>query len=376
MVLSAPGPGIVTGRAGGKKQSSYVQNRKGTTASGEGLLSGITLYSGGNAGNGQCFRPGKLVEFHTHIWFYPRPVPVQEGSREGRGVLKDCETLKKYNVMKEKSTPSYYAIIPASVRYDNNLPAGAKLLYGEITALSNQKGYCFASNGYFSNLYRCTPQAISKWFKQLEKYGHVKIEYHGNTGIQERRVSIIVDGYQSQLRGVSTGVDGVSTTVEHNNTSIIIQETNSESAPAKNQTIPNGSSLTPSPDSAPPPSSELPPEELAIRTAIENANAYMEQWPAMRRVIMEGARLRESDIDFDAELESWIRHHATHSYYLANITKSISSDFARWMVRAKQFNNGRSGKNISGGTPPRKRVEAGVDERAKKQGNRLGIPVH
>jgi len=93
------------------------------------------------------------------------------------------------------------------------LPSGAKLLYGEVTALSNQKGYCYASNSYFSKLYHCTPQAISKWFKQLESRGHVAIEYVGNPGTQERRVSIGVDStYQSQLRGVSTHV-------EQNNTS-------------------------------------------------------------------------------------------------------------------------------------------------------------
>lgn len=128
--------------------------------------------------------------------------------------------------------PSYYAIIPANVRYDKALPAGAKLMYGEITALSNAKGYCFASNGYFAELYGCTPQAISKWIKALETGGYVKIKYVGESGKQERRVSIAVDAYQPQLGGVSTQVDGVSTTVEYNNTSTLIQEDKSE-APAE-----------------------------------------------------------------------------------------------------------------------------------------------
>lgn len=122
--------------------------------------------------------------------------------------------------------PSYYAIIPANVRYDKALPAGAKLMYGEITALSNAKGYCFASNGYFAELYGCTPQAISKWIKALEAGGYVKIKYVGEPGKQERRVSIAVDAYQPQLMGVSTQVEGVSTTVEYNNTSTLIQEGN------------------------------------------------------------------------------------------------------------------------------------------------------
>ena len=49
--------------------------------------------------------------------------------------------------------PNYYAILSAEVRYDNNLRPNTKLLYAEITALSNTTGECFATNKYFSNLY-------------------------------------------------------------------------------------------------------------------------------------------------------------------------------------------------------------------------------
>ena len=62
---------------------------------------------------------------------------------------------------------SYFAIIPARVRYDNDLSANAKLLYGEITALSNAEGYCWANNQYFANLYNTTVRTVQRWIKQL-----------------------------------------------------------------------------------------------------------------------------------------------------------------------------------------------------------------
>lgn len=78
--------------------------------------------------------------------------------------------------MKESSQPAYYAVIPADVRYAKKLNPNAKLLYGEITALCNKEGYCWASNTYFSELYDCTPQSISNWIQDLVSHGFIRTE--------------------------------------------------------------------------------------------------------------------------------------------------------------------------------------------------------
>ena len=72
---------------------------------------------------------------------------------------------------------SYYAVIPATVRYDNNVVPNAKLLYGEITALCNEKGYCWATNDYFGRLYSVSKRTISTWIKSLCDAGYISTEF-------------------------------------------------------------------------------------------------------------------------------------------------------------------------------------------------------
>lgn len=88
---------------------------------------------------------------------------------------------------------NYYAIIPAPVRYCKDLKANEKLMYGELTALSNDKGFCFASNEYFSNLYDVSKTSISKWISNLEKNRFIKIKMiyePGTKQIKQRRIYI------------------------------------------------------------------------------------------------------------------------------------------------------------------------------------------
>lgn len=92
-----------------------------------------------------------------------------------------------------EETPNYYAIIPANVRYAD-IPANAKLLYGEITALCNKTGVCFASNDYFAKLYGVSKVSISKWIGNLVKKEFIttEIEYkRGSKEILNRYIKIV-----------------------------------------------------------------------------------------------------------------------------------------------------------------------------------------
>jgi hypothetical protein len=80
--------------------------------------------------------------------------------------------------------PNYYAVIPANVRYSDITP-NAKLLYGEITALANKTGYCYANNSYFSNLYNVSEVSISKWISELVKKGFINRQLNYKEGTKE-----------------------------------------------------------------------------------------------------------------------------------------------------------------------------------------------
>lgn len=97
---------------------------------------------------------------------------------------------------------NYYAIIPANIRYDSELTPNAKLLYGEITALCNEKGYCWASNSYFSELYGVSKVSVSKWINQLVEKGYVSSEMQYKEGTKEifnRYLRIVNDPIKEKL---------------------------------------------------------------------------------------------------------------------------------------------------------------------------------
>lgn len=83
---------------------------------------------------------------------------------------------------------SYFAILPANIRYDKNLKPLAKLLYAEITALCNDKGYCIAPPNYFTEFCETTSDKVSLYINQLKDSGYIDIVYDNKSG--DRRIYI------------------------------------------------------------------------------------------------------------------------------------------------------------------------------------------
>ena len=108
--------------------------------------------------------------------------------------------------MEEK--PSYYSILTADVRYNKKLNASEKLLFSEITALSNKYGYCVAGNGYFSKLYNVSDRSVTRWIKHLKECGYleyVPIYKDNSKEIAERRLYPITNSKDPLDKNVYRG---------------------------------------------------------------------------------------------------------------------------------------------------------------------------
>ena len=79
-------------------------------------------------------------------------------------------------IMNYKEYVNQFAIIPSKIRYDNKLKPAEKLLYGELTVLVNKKGYCYAQNKYFLELYGVRQETVSRWISNLQKFNYIEIK--------------------------------------------------------------------------------------------------------------------------------------------------------------------------------------------------------
>jgi DNA-binding transcriptional ArsR family regulator len=132
---------------------------------------------------------------------------------------------------------SYYAIITANVRYDERLTPNAKLLYAEITALCNEKGYCWATNDYFAKLYKVSKTSVSKWINSLKNAGYVNIKIIYKDGdskeILNRYITIVNDPIEEKFNPPIKEKFKDNTTKINNTINILSSEKSDDVAPVE-----------------------------------------------------------------------------------------------------------------------------------------------
>ena len=101
--------------------------------------------------------------------------------------------------MDNKEQPSFWSVIPAEVRYDNELTPAQKVFYAEITSLTSKSGVCWASNKYFARLYDVYPSTVSRWVKALQNKKYISVNYiKEGEEIKQRRIEL--NQYPSVLK--------------------------------------------------------------------------------------------------------------------------------------------------------------------------------
>ena len=75
---------------------------------------------------------------------------------------------------------AFWAVVPATVLYDDTIPANAKLLYGQISTLTGYtgtNGRCDATNAQLAGPNKLSEDSVSRLIKALEKAGHIEVRY-------------------------------------------------------------------------------------------------------------------------------------------------------------------------------------------------------
>lgn len=80
---------------------------------------------------------------------------------------------------------SLYVVIPARAWDDKKLRPNAKLLYGELSALACEEGYCWATNCYLAKRLNLASKTIEGLLKQLKDLEYISIDVERDNQTRE-----------------------------------------------------------------------------------------------------------------------------------------------------------------------------------------------
>jgi hypothetical protein len=92
--------------------------------------------------------------------------------------------------MEQQEYRSYYAILPAFIRYHKNLKPMEKIMWSEISALTNATGECTATNAYFAEPYDVSEECVSRWISALKREQLINVKIYTDPGTKRKRRTI------------------------------------------------------------------------------------------------------------------------------------------------------------------------------------------
>jgi len=85
---------------------------------------------------------------------------------------------------------SMFAVIPGTILFSKKLNDATKLMYGHITNLCNEKGYCYASNAYLVGLTGKSLASVKRSLKDLADSGYIHVAHVPKNSQDERRITV------------------------------------------------------------------------------------------------------------------------------------------------------------------------------------------
>jgi len=189
----------------------------------------------------------------------------------------------------KQSKPDYFTITPAKVRYHDKLSPNAKLLYGEIAALANKYGYCFASNAYFAEVYNVKIRIVRMWVSSLIE--NKLIEDLGITKDGFRKLGILFLPKNEEEGRQKNAWGGEAKKCLHNNTSSLSKDKETE----RSKNLSSLSEKNPS-DSKPKKRKRLGKEISPAMEIIEHWKSKQDFRKPMLKTVNKIRKLLEKDI--------------------------------------------------------------------------------
>lgn len=113
---------------------------------------------------------------------------------------------------------SYWAVLPANIRYHKELTQTAKLLYAEVSALAQSDGYCWATDAYLAETLNCSIATVTRSLRKLRKLGFIRCEKTTNAKGTERHLYCGIFLHEG---GMVKNDDTVDDTVTNDDTPIV-----------------------------------------------------------------------------------------------------------------------------------------------------------